>query len=87
MVKDFQPTTVEVQDERLFFTSSLDFQTGDKVNINQDLGLMVLDKQSQAEDTTLVTGTYIVKTEGKRNIIYDVKTSCLLYTSPSPRDA
>jgi len=74
MVKDFQPTTVEIQDESLFFTSSHDFQTGDKININQDLGLMVVNKQTQAKDTTFVTGTYIVKREGERNRVYDVKT-------------
>ena len=73
MVKDFEPTLVEVVGDKLIFYSDVTFHSGDKVNINQDLKLMVLSDEDEA-DTTFVKGTYLVESVDSKNVILDVVT-------------
>lgn len=76
MVEDFTPTEINVDENgHLVFYSKNELQSGDKLNVNQDLGLFI-DKIYEPKDDTLnVSGTFLVN-RGVENTYYilDPKT-------------
>lgn len=76
MVVDFKPLKININDDHnLLFSSTHDFKTADKVNINQELGLFLDKPYKVKEDTSFVSGTYLVGVSSKgENVILDPKT-------------
>jgi len=71
MVDDFMPLSISTEAGEINFQSEHQFTTGDKVNVNQDLGVFIDKDYASGEDTVYVAGTYLVEVDDSKNVLLD----------------